>query len=93
MATIQVRVDDQLKADAEAVFSAVGIDTTTAIRAFLKQSVIHRGLPFELRADPYREYIDRALRDANEEARSDQERLSYADFRARAEALFHEMPD
>ena len=93
MATIQIRIDDQLKSEAEAVFSAIGIDTTTAIRAFLKQSVLHRGLPFELRADPYRDYIDRALREANEEAKGNPERLSYAKFRARTEALFHELPD
>ena len=91
MATIQVRVDDQLKENAEAIFSAVGIDMPTAIRAFLKQSVLHRGLPFELRADPQRTYIDLALREANEEAKTSPARLSYEEFRAKTENLFHEM--
>ena len=93
MATIQVRVDDQLKEDAEAIFSTVGIDMPTAIRAFLKQSVLHRGLPFELRADPHGVYIDLALREANKEAKANPARLSYEEFRAKTENLFHELQD
>lgn len=49
MATIQVRVDDKLKAQSDALFSSLGIDTSTAIRAFLQQSLLYRGLPFPLR--------------------------------------------
>lgn len=45
---IQVRVDDELKKDAEALFSDLGIDVPTAIRLFLKQSLIHNGIPFAI---------------------------------------------
>ena len=48
MAMLQIRVDDKLKADADALFADIGIDTPTAIRAFLKQSLKHNGLPFAL---------------------------------------------
>ncbi len=44
--TIQSRVKPELKAQAEAVFSAIGISTSDAIRIFLQQSVNVGGLPF-----------------------------------------------
>ena len=75
MATIQIRVDDSLKQRADALFSDIGIDTSSAIRLFLKQSVNLGRIPFELRADPYREYAQ-ALHEANEEALRDPRRLS-----------------
>ena len=43
---IQVRVDDSLKKDADALFSDLGLDTPTAIRIFLKQAIKQNGLPF-----------------------------------------------
>lgn len=43
---IQVRVDDSLKKEADALFSDLGFDTPTAIRMFLKQAIKKQGLPF-----------------------------------------------
>lgn len=45
---IQVRVEDSLKKDADALFSDLGFDTPTAIRIFLKQAIKRQGLPFEV---------------------------------------------
>ena len=45
-AIVRARVDSRLKADAEAVFEALGINTTEAIRMFLSQVRLRRGLPF-----------------------------------------------
>lgn len=50
---IQVRVDPILKAEAEQLFSDIGLDMPTAIRLFLKQSVINNGIPFSLERDPF----------------------------------------
>ncbi|MDR0917615.1 MAG: type II toxin-antitoxin system RelB/DinJ family antitoxin [Oscillospiraceae bacterium] len=50
---VQVRVDDDLKASADALFAHLGLDTQTAIRMFLRQSVMRDGLPFEVSADPF----------------------------------------
>ena len=44
MSTIQVRVDDDLKSKADALFKELGTDTTSAIRMFLTQAV-----PFEIK--------------------------------------------
>ena len=52
MATLQLRVDDSLKAKADALFSSLGLDTSTAVRIFLASSassIENNGLPFAVR--------------------------------------------
>ncbi|WP_295758092.1 type II toxin-antitoxin system RelB/DinJ family antitoxin [uncultured Holdemanella sp.] len=49
MSTIQVRVDDDLKSKADALFKELGTDTTSAIRMFLTQAVAYGGIPFEIK--------------------------------------------
>ena len=54
--TIQIRVEDDLKTKSDALFRALGTDTTSAIRMFLTQAVANNGFPFELKkktANPY----------------------------------------
>lgn len=46
MSTLQICIDDQLKKDADSLFSSLGLDTSTAIRIFLNASLEHNGLPF-----------------------------------------------
>jgi DNA-damage-inducible protein J len=43
---IHARVDPRLKKSADRILSEVGISTAEAIRLFLKQVELHRGLPF-----------------------------------------------
>ncbi|MDR2669429.1 MAG: type II toxin-antitoxin system RelB/DinJ family antitoxin [Desulfovibrio sp.] len=50
---IQVRVDSDLKAEAEQLFSDIGLDMPTAVRLFLKQSIINNGIPFALERDSF----------------------------------------
>ena len=46
-ALLQVRVDRGLKEQTAAIYDAIGIDLPTAIRMFLKRTVMVGGLPFE----------------------------------------------
>ena len=46
---INVRVDSELKAQADALFSDLGMNMSTAIVMFLKSAVSHDGLPFEVK--------------------------------------------
>jgi DNA-damage-inducible protein J len=46
---VRARVDERLKRDSEHILSELGLSTTEAIRIFLHQIRIHRGLPFDLR--------------------------------------------
>jgi DNA-damage-inducible protein J len=45
--TIQARINPKLKAEADAIFAAIGLKTSDAIRMFLKQTVNEGGLPFK----------------------------------------------
>jgi addiction module antitoxin, RelB/DinJ family len=49
MATIQVRVDDGMKAVADSLFKSLGLDTSTAMRMFIAAAVDCRGMPFDVR--------------------------------------------
>jgi len=48
MATLQIRVDDELKATADSLFSGLGLDTSTAVRIFLKAAIENNGIPFRV---------------------------------------------
>lgn len=48
MATLQIRVDDMLKKQADTLFSSLGLDTSTAIRIFLNAAVENSGIPFSV---------------------------------------------
>ena len=45
---LQVRVEDSLKDQAAVVFENLGIDTSTAVRMFLKRAVMENGIPFKM---------------------------------------------
>jgi DNA-damage-inducible protein J len=49
---IQIRIDEQLKTDAENLFTDLGLDTPSAIRLFLKQAVAQNGIPFAITRQP-----------------------------------------
>ena len=59
---VQVRIDDELKNQATAVYDALGIDLSTAVRMFLKRSVMVNGVPFYMTL-PKKDYkAERAVR-------------------------------
>ena len=60
---IHARIEPKLKKSAERIFSEIGMSTTEAIRLFLKQVELHRGLPFSV-AIPNDETLA-AMREAN----------------------------
>lgn len=45
-ATMQIRVDETVKAEAEALFEALGLSLSEAVRLFVAESVNERRLPF-----------------------------------------------
>ena len=45
---VQIRIDDELKAEATMIYEQLGIDLPTAIRMFLKRSVLEHGIPFSM---------------------------------------------
>ena len=62
MATVlQVRLDDELKAQATMVYDQLGLDLSSAVRMFLKKSVAVNGIPFEVRNESSRSNAEAAL--------------------------------
>lgn len=49
MANLNIRVDEKLKADAEAILCRLGLSVSDAVRLFLAQIRNTRGIPFELK--------------------------------------------
>lgn len=71
---LQVRVEESLKDDAARVFESLGIDTSTAVRMFLKRAVMENGIPFRMTLPkaPYEaERGYRAMLEIGEAARRD----------------------
>ena len=86
MANLQVRVDDDLKAKADSLFASIGLDTSSAVRVFLKQSVMRGCIPFELQGDPYLPY----LQEADARARAGEPTMDFEEFRNRVETYFRD---
>ena len=64
---IHARIDPKLKRSTEQIFAEIGVSTAEAIRLFLKQVELHRGLPFPVSV-PNKETIA-AMAEANRSAR------------------------
>ena len=75
-----VRMDSEIKKQCEAMYGELGINLTTAINVFLRQSLRVGGFPFDVRIDkPNRETIsamiesEQILRDKSTKKYSDVE--------------------
>lgn len=49
MATLQIRIDDNIKSAADSLFSTLGLDTSTAVRMFISAAIEHDGIPFDVK--------------------------------------------
>ena len=50
---VTIRMDDALKAQAEALFADMGMNMTTAFTIFTKAAVKQGRIPFEITGDPF----------------------------------------
>ena len=50
-AVLQVRIDSNMKNEAEQLFERLGISLADAVRMFVAQSIEQQGLPFEVKTD------------------------------------------
>jgi len=53
MSQINVRINDDVKKEAEEVLDEIGMPITTAVTIFLKTIARERRIPFEITADPF----------------------------------------
>ena len=48
MTTIQIRIDEKTKKSAKKVFDEIGVDMSTAVKLYLRQVALQKGIPFPL---------------------------------------------
>ena len=65
-ATISLRIEPDIKAQAEAVFSSLGITVTDAINVFLHSSIMEGGFPFQPRRPEYSPETLAALKESDD---------------------------
>lgn len=46
-----ITIDSEIKAQAQALFADLGLDMSTAVNLFLRQSIRENAIPFEIRRD------------------------------------------
>ena len=73
MAQINIRIDDNLKEQAEILFEELGLNMSTAFNVFIRQSIRQGGIPFEIttQVDPFfsesnMKILQESLKEANE---------------------------
>jgi len=82
-ALVQVRVDDAVKTGADELFQSLGMDTATAVRLFLVQSLQAGGLPFSVTRQPqYNAKTEAAIAEARAIADGSTEARTYDSFSA-----------
>ena len=56
--SMSIRLDSEVKEQAQQVFNHLGMDMTTAINIFLRQAIQYQGLPFDVRLDESRNLLE-----------------------------------
>ncbi len=62
--TINIRLDSEVKKAAQDLFSELGMDMTTAVNIFLRQSIREQCIPFEIKLDKPNHLTTATLYDA-----------------------------
>lgn len=86
-ATINMRVNPEVKADAESIFSSLGMTLTEAINVFLHKAVMVGGLPFEVKQQRYNATTEAAIQEARDIMSGKREAPSYSSLRELVESL------
>lgn len=63
--TMNIRVDSDIKNNAKKIFAELGMDLTTAVNIFLRQSIREHGMPFELKLRVPNDETLEAIRQVN----------------------------
>ena len=65
-AAISMRIDPEVKSEAESIFGNFGLTLTDAINVFLHKSIMEGGLPFDVRQPRYNAVTERAIQEARD---------------------------
>ena len=73
-----IRIDPEVKSQADSVLQFLGMTTSEAVTIFLRQVVLQNGIPFSIKAPSYNEETLAALREAKEIAQNGPHRFHTA---------------
>ena len=76
--SMSIRLDSEVKQQAQQVFNSLGMDMTTAINIFLRQAIQYQGLPFDVRLDEGRKLVE-VLADLDQNRNMSQSFVSVSD--------------
>lgn len=76
-ANINLRIDPDVKHEAEALFQSFGISVTDAINIFLHKSIMEGGFPFAIRQPRYSRETELAMQEARDIAAGKQQAKRY----------------
>lgn len=68
-ATINIRIEPDIKKQAEALFSSFGITVSDAVNMFIRMSLMEGGMPFALKQPRFNAETEAAMREAREIAK------------------------
>lgn len=61
---LHVRVNNDVKLEAEEILNSLGINMSVAVNMFLKRVCIEKGLPFKLGYDDYNDETKKAIKES-----------------------------
>ena len=64
--TLQIRVDSNLRKEADELFALAGLDMSSAVNIFLRQCILRGGLPFAVEVPRYNRETELAMNEARE---------------------------
>ena len=86
--SMSIRLDSEVKEQAQQVFNNLGMDMTTAINIFLRQAIQYQGLPFDVRLDENRRLLE-VLTDLDQNRNMSQSFESVSDLMEDLLSLIH----
>lgn len=85
MSNINIRIDADKKAQAQELFSSLGMDMSTAINLFIQQAIEFNGIPFVIRK--YNAETERAFAEVEEMKKHPEQYKAFTDI----DELFEEL--
>ncbi len=55
---INVNVPAEVKEESNSIFNSLGLNMSTAINMFLKRVIYERGIPFEVKEQPSKDFLE-----------------------------------
>ena len=76
---LNIRLDSELKQQAEKLFAELGMNMSTAINVFLRQSVRQGSIPFEIKLEQPNSETIKAMQEGEEFIKSGKSRFNNVD--------------